>query len=48
LSPTRQLTALLGQAFHAALGFAEVGEAVIHGGCKTVRYLMRPLAPEPT
>jgi predicted GNAT superfamily acetyltransferase len=35
-------------AFHAALGFTEVGRAVIHGGRKTVRYLMRPPAPEPT
>ncbi|WCS28583.1 GNAT family N-acetyltransferase (plasmid) [Methylobacterium sp. NMS14P] len=26
-------------AFHARLGFAEVGAAVIHGGAKTVRYL---------
>ncbi len=26
-------------AFHAALGFTEVGEAEIHGGSKTVRYL---------
>ena len=30
-------------AFHAALGFAEVGAADIHGGAKTVRYLMRAL-----
>jgi uncharacterized protein len=30
-------------AFHAALGFAEVGSAAIHGGTKTVRYLLRPL-----
>ena len=30
-------------AFHAALGFSEVGAAAIHGGAKTVRYLMRPL-----
>lgn len=30
-------------AFHAALGFAEVGSATIHGGAKTVRYLARPL-----
>jgi predicted GNAT superfamily acetyltransferase len=28
-------------AFHAALGFAEVGTAEIHGGLKTVRYLLR-------
>jgi predicted GNAT superfamily acetyltransferase len=32
-------------AFHAALGFAEVGVARIHGGAKTVRYLARMLAP---
>jgi predicted GNAT superfamily acetyltransferase len=31
-------------AFHAALGFAEVGSATIHGGKKTVRYFARPLA----
>jgi uncharacterized protein len=31
-------------AFHAALGFAEVGSASIHGGAKTVRYLARALA----
>jgi len=30
-------------AFHAALGFVEVGRAAIHGGRKTVRYLERPL-----
>ena len=30
-------------AFHAALGFAEVGRAAIHGGSKTVRYLARML-----
>jgi len=30
-------------AFHAALGFVEVGHASIHGGTKTVRYLARPL-----
>ncbi len=30
-------------AFHAALGFAEVGTAVIDGGAKTVRYLSRSL-----
>jgi predicted GNAT superfamily acetyltransferase len=29
--------------FHAALGFAEVGTAVIDGGAKTVRYLSRGL-----
>ncbi|PZO81815.1 MAG: GNAT family N-acetyltransferase [Mesorhizobium amorphae] len=27
-------------AFHAALGFREMGEAAIHGGSKTVRYLI--------
>ena len=30
-------------AFHAALGFSEVGEAAIHGGKKSVRYFARPL-----
>jgi predicted GNAT superfamily acetyltransferase len=30
-------------ALHAALGFREVGRAVIHGGAKTVRYLERTL-----
>jgi uncharacterized protein len=30
-------------AFHAALGFAEVGGAAIHGGAKSVRYFTRPL-----
>jgi len=30
-------------AFHAAMGFAPVGEATIHGGGRTVRYLVRPL-----
>lgn len=30
-------------ALHAALGFREVGAASIHGGAKTVRYLMRTL-----
>ena len=30
-------------AFHAALGFAEIGSASIHGGAKTVRYLQRSL-----
>lgn len=28
-------------AFHAALGFVEVGDAVIHGGKKAVRYYLR-------
>lgn len=31
-------------AFHAALGFAEVGDAVIHGGKKAVRYYIRRIA----
>jgi uncharacterized protein len=31
-------------AFHAALNFAEVGSASIHGGAKTVRYLACPLS----
>ena len=30
-------------AFHATLGFSEVGAAAIHGGSKTVRYLVREL-----
>ena len=30
-------------AFHAALGFSEVGGGAIHGGAKTVRYLTRVL-----
>lgn len=30
-------------AFHAALGFREVGAQAIHGGAKTVRYLERAL-----
>lgn len=30
-------------AFHAALGFHEVGTAAIHGGAKTVRYYAKPL-----
>jgi predicted GNAT superfamily acetyltransferase len=30
-------------AFHAALGFIEVGSAAIHGGHKTVRYLLREI-----
>jgi uncharacterized protein len=30
-------------AFHATLGFTEVGLAAIHGGSKTVRYLAREL-----
>ncbi|MFD2056830.1 GNAT family N-acetyltransferase [Mesorhizobium calcicola] len=31
-------------AFHAALGFAEAGDAVIHGGKKAVRYYIRRLS----
>ena len=31
-------------AFHARLGFTEVGVGLIHGGAKSVRYLSRPLA----
>ncbi len=30
-------------AFHAALGFTEMGAGILHGGRKTVRYLVRPL-----
>ncbi len=30
-------------AFHAKLGFAGIGSAVIHGGGKTVRYLALPI-----
>ncbi|TGQ54169.1 GNAT family N-acetyltransferase [Mesorhizobium sp. M1C.F.Ca.ET.193.01.1.1] len=30
-------------AFHAALGFGEVGDAVIHGGEKSVRYYAKPI-----
>lgn len=30
-------------AFHAALGFAQVGEAAIYGGARTVRYFERQL-----
>jgi hypothetical protein len=33
-------------AFHAALGFAEVGAAAIHGGAKTVRYLARAVGDD--
>jgi predicted GNAT superfamily acetyltransferase len=29
--------------FHAALGFEEVGQAALHHGTKTVRYLVRPI-----
>jgi predicted GNAT superfamily acetyltransferase len=31
-------------AFHASMGFAEVGRGALPGGRKTVRYLSRPLA----
>ncbi len=31
-------------AFHAQMGFAEVGSASIHGGAKSVRYLARRLS----
>lgn len=30
-------------AFHAAQGFTEVGQATIHQGSKTVRYLARAI-----
>lgn len=33
----------ISDAFHAALGFQEAGQAVIHGGTRTVRYLTRDL-----
>lgn len=32
-------------AFHAALGFREVGQATIHGGKKAVRYFACPIEP---
>jgi len=32
-------------AFHAALGFVEVGTASVYDGSRTVRYLMRELRP---
>jgi hypothetical protein len=34
-------------AFHARLGFVEVGNAAIHDGRKTVRYLRRGLSKDP-
>jgi predicted GNAT superfamily acetyltransferase len=34
-------------AFHAALGFQEVGQAALHGGKKSVRYYLRPLNERP-
>jgi predicted GNAT superfamily acetyltransferase len=33
-------------AFHATQGFAEVGQATIHYGSKTVRYLARVIEPQ--
>jgi uncharacterized protein len=36
---------LASDAFHAALGFAEVGRAVLPGGTKRVRYLTREIPP---
>jgi len=33
-------------AFHAALGFEEVGRGSVHGTGKTVRYLVRPLGSD--
>lgn len=32
-------------AFHTGLGFTEVGDAIIHGGKKTVRYFARNIGP---
>ena len=32
-------------AFHAAMGFGEIGAMTIHDGAKSVRYLMRELGP---
>lgn len=34
-------------AFHLAMGFEDVGAAVIHGGAKAVRYLRRGLSGDP-
>jgi uncharacterized protein len=34
-------------AFHAALGFREIGRAAIHDRAKTVRYLRRALSGDP-
>jgi predicted GNAT superfamily acetyltransferase len=34
---------LLSDAFHAAMGFDGVGQAAIHNGTKTVRYLEKIL-----
>ncbi|PTS88217.1 GNAT family N-acetyltransferase [Caulobacter sp. HMWF009] len=33
------------EAFHAGLGFTEVGAAAIHDGAKSVRYLLRRIDP---
>ena len=33
----------ISDAFHAALGFSEIGHAAIHGGAKSVRYFRRSL-----
>jgi predicted GNAT superfamily acetyltransferase len=33
----------ISDAFHATLGFSEIGRAIIRNGAKTVRYLLRPL-----
>jgi predicted GNAT superfamily acetyltransferase len=35
-------------AFHASLGFVEVGAASVYGGSKTVRYLLRTLTAPAT
>jgi predicted GNAT superfamily acetyltransferase len=35
-------------AFHAALGFVEVGSASIHNDSKIVRYLLRTLQDDPS
>ncbi len=37
----------ISDAFHAALGFAEIGRAPLNDGAKTVRYLVRSQAPSP-
>ena len=39
----RELADPASNASHAAPGFSEVGQAVIHGGGETVRHLMRPV-----
>lgn len=38
---------LASDAFHARLGFVEVGRAVLPGGAKAVRYLRRALSGDP-